>query len=66
MTLDNPRETILIVDDFPATIKALVGKLQEEYNVVTAYEFALDTGSARIILLFSRAFWEENDAEFIL
>lgn len=31
-----PKETILIVDDFPATIKMLVHKLQEEYNVVTA------------------------------
>ncbi len=36
MTKDVSQETILIVDDFPATIKTLSSKLEEDYNVVTA------------------------------
>ncbi|MFH1216272.1 MAG: response regulator [Pseudomonadota bacterium] len=36
MTLEPTKEKILIVDDLPASVKVLVNKLEEDYQVITA------------------------------
>ena len=39
---------------------------RESQHITGSYDFAIDTGTARIILNVTRAFWEDNENESII
>ena len=39
---------------------------RESPEITDSYDFAIDTGTARIILKFKRRFWEDNTGESIV